>query len=262
MALVVAHADDEVLGLGSRLPLLRRLTLIHLTDGAPEDPAFARQAGFPTREAHAQARAAELEAALEVLGVRPLRRLAYGWTDQGLVEQLQALIARLADDLAGQAAVFTHAYEGGHPDHDCAAFAVAAACARLGSEAPERFEFAGYFGREGALQANAFHADPARPETCVRLSPAERAAKAAAFAAHASQAEVLANFPPGVERWRRAPHYDFTAPPPSGEPLYDRYGWAITGRIWREQAAAARSASFILPIADGEVARSGGGAAR
>lgn len=239
VALVAAHPDDEALGLGSRLALFDRLTLVHLTDGAPEDPVFARRAGFDSPAAYAAARRVELDAALGLLGCRPVRRLAYSLPDQGVVHRLQDVVARLAEDLAGCVAVFTHAYEGGHPDHDAAALAVTRACERLGAAAPEIWEFAGYFGQDGALQANRFHPDPAAPEFHVLLAPEDRVRKAAAFAAHASQAATLANFPPGEERWRPAPRYDFSRPPPPGAPLYDRYGWALTGSAWRARAAAA-----------------------
>ena len=239
VAVVVAHPDDEAVGLGSRLHLFARLTLVHLTDGAPHDMGDARRAGFATREAYAAARAAELDAALAALGCRPERRLAYALPDQTLVDRLPELAERLTADLRGAAAVFTHAYEGGHPDHDAAALAVARACARLGEAAPARWEFAGYFGVDGSLQANRFHPDPTASETAVTLTTAERERKARAFAAHASQAGVLANFPPEREAWRPAPAYDFAAPPPSGPPHYDRYGWPLTGAAWRERAGAA-----------------------
>ena len=239
VALVAAHPDDEVLGLGAHLHLFDRLTLIHLTDGAPLDMGDARRAGYADRDAYAAARAAELDAALAVLGVRPRRRLAYGLTDQTLVDRLPDLCARLARDLAGHASVFTHAYEGGHPDHDAAALAVAVARLRIGPGGPAAFEFAGYYGVGGALQANRFHADAEAPETAVRLDAPACARKARALAAHASQAGVLAGFAPAVERWRPAPAYDFAAPPPCGEAHYDRYGWALTSAAWRERAAAA-----------------------
>ena len=160
VALVVAHPDDETLGLGSRLHLFDRLTLIHLTDGAPADMGDARRAGFATRDAYAAARAAELAAALEVLGARPVRALAYGVLDQAVVEHLPELARRLASDLADQAAVVTHAYEGGHPDHDACALAVARARKALRPDAPAAYEFAGYFGVDGVLHGNAFHPDP------------------------------------------------------------------------------------------------------
>ena len=62
VALVVAHPDDETIGLGSRLHLFDRLLLVHLTDGAPADMGDARRAGFATREAYAAARAARSSA--------------------------------------------------------------------------------------------------------------------------------------------------------------------------------------------------------
>lgn len=238
VALVVAHPDDETLGLGARLHLFDRLTLIHLTDGAPTDMADARAAGFRSREAYAVARAAELAAALEVLGARPVRSRSYGLVDQTLVEHLPELTRRLAADLAEQDAVVTHAYEGGHPDHDACAVVVARARAAIGASAPHAYEFAGYFGVDGALQANRFHPDPDHSETAWDLTPAERDRKARAFAAHASQTRILDNFPPGVERMRAAPTSDFTRPPPPGDPLYDRYGWALTGVAWRARARA------------------------
>ncbi len=240
VALVVAHPDDEALGLGSRLHLCERLTLIHLTDGAPHDMGDAHRAGFVTREAYAAARSAELDAALAVLDCRPERRVAYGLPDQTLVDRLPELIDRLARDLRGAAAAFTHAYEGGHPDHDAAALAVAAACTRLGAGAPARWEFAGYFGVGGALHANRFHPDPSAPETAVTLTADECARKARAFAAHASQAAVLADFPPEREAWRPAPAYDVAAPPPCGEAHYDRHGWPLTSAAWRARATRAR----------------------
>lgn len=240
VALVVAHPDDETLGLGSRLHLFDDLLLIHLTDGAPSDMGDARRAGFATREAYAAARGAELDAALEVLGARPAR-IGYGFTDQTLVDYLDGLAPRLVRDLAGRAAVVTHAYEGGHPDHDAAALAVVHACDALGAQAPRRFEFAGYFGVGGTLSGNRFHADPQRPETAWTLTPAERDRKARAFDAHASQRWILDNFPPGREALRPAPAYDFSRPPPPGEAHYDRYGWPLTSARWRARAAGVRA---------------------
>ena len=143
---VVAHPDDEVVGFGLRLAALQNLTLAHATDGAPEDMGDARRAGFATREAYAHARAGELDACLAALGAAP-RRLALGVQDQTAVFHLAEMVAALQEPLAGAALVLTHAYEGGHPDHDACAFAVQLACERLAAEgrpAPVRLAFAEY----------------------------------------------------------------------------------------------------------------------
>ena len=51
VAIVVAHPDDETIAAGASLPLLRTLTLVHVTDGAPARLQDARAAGFGTAEA-------------------------------------------------------------------------------------------------------------------------------------------------------------------------------------------------------------------
>ena len=238
---VVAHPDDETLGLGSRLGRLDDLTLVHLTDGAPHADGDAVRAGFACAADYAAAREAELQAALAALGVAP-RRVRLGLTDQEAVVHLAGLTARLEALLRGAALVITHAYEGGHPDHDAAAFAVQAACRRLASRGlgpPLRLEFAGYHLSAGERVTGAFWPDPRRPAVRAEIAAHALAAKRAALAAHRSQAEVLAWFDAEQEAFRLAPDYDFAAPPPPGEALYDRWGWPLTSGLWRRCARAA-----------------------
>ena len=238
---VVAHPDDETLGLGLRLPDLGGLQLVHVTDGAPSDEADAFTAGFDTGAAYAGARARELEAAMGALGVgAPRRRL--GVVDQDVALRLCEVAPRLATLLTGSVIVFTHAYEGGHPDHDATAFAVQAACALLRRDArptPMRLEFAGYHRDAAGFAPGRFWPDPARPEVRPRTSPKRLAAKRRALAAYASQAKIVARFPLESEAYRQAPDYDFTNPPPPGACLYDDYGWTLTSGRWRALAGQA-----------------------
>lgn len=234
VAVVVAHADDETLWAGAALGRMADCRLMHMTDSSPHDLADARRLGFDTREAYAAARAGELDAALAALGATPMR-IGYGVPDQEAVDHLPFLIERLTVDCAGVGAIATHAYEGGHPDHDAAALAVRVAADRLGVPV---VEFASYNLHGGERMWARFEPDPDCPEHSRPLLPEERARIDAALAAHRSQAGVFGDWRPEVERWRTAPRYDFTRPPPGEGCLYDGFGWALTSASWRERATA------------------------
>lgn len=230
VALVVAHPDDETLWAGSALHRLRDLTLILLTDGAPEDMGDAHRLGFTTREEYARAREAELARALEALDAAPTL-IRYDVRDQDAVRRLPAIVERLTADLAPAELVITHPYDGGHPDHDAAALAVSRA-----ARAPV-VEFACYAQLDGARAFGRFIPDPASPDHSRPLDAADRARVDAALAAHGSQVSVFGDWRPDAERWRAAPRYDFTRPPPGEAVLYDAFGWALTSDKWRAIAA-------------------------
>jgi N-acetylglucosamine malate deacetylase 2 len=239
VAMVVAHQDDEVLGLGSRMDRLRRLKVIHLTDGAPRDMRDAGREGFTTWQAYAAARRVELARALEAIGAGAAERIAYDAPDGEAILHCGEIVDRLVADLRGQATVVTHPYEHGHPDHDAAALAVWLACARLragGAEAPERLEFASYHSRAGRTVLAEFWPDPNAPEAELRLTESELARKRAAVDCFDTQKALGGRFPLTPERLRRAPGYDFAAPAPPGEAVYDRWGLAITSAEWRRLA--------------------------
>jgi LmbE family N-acetylglucosaminyl deacetylase len=150
---------------------------------------------------------------------------------------LPEIVARLADDLSGMAAVITHPYEHGHPDHDTAALAVALACETLvarGEAPPERLEFASYHLDGNGPVLGRFRPDSGPPDAALVLTPAQLAMKQQALACFRIQAAFIAQFPLTPERLRPAPTYDFTAAP--GPALYDQFGWRVSAAAWRAEA--------------------------
>lgn len=149
VTIVCAHPDDETLGAAGRLPHLRHVEIVHVTDGAPRDMVDAIANGFTSREAYARARAAERDQALAVAAVSPSRIHDLGRIDQdasfGLVALTQDLVTLF--ELGHPDIVLTHAYEGGHPGHDAVAFAVHGATELVGARtnaAPLIAELTGY----------------------------------------------------------------------------------------------------------------------
>ncbi len=209
---------------------------MHVTDGAPRDRRFARSAGFSTSAAYRDARRRELDRAMRLGRVHPSRRRALGIADQDSAAHLTSIARAVAAACVESAIeiVFTHAYEGGHPDHDATAFAVHAACLRLGVRAPAVLEMPYYHRAPDGLRAGAFvaedHTDqPSAPALLHTIEGEALERKRAMLACFASQADVLAMFDPAVERVRAAPAYDFTAPPHRGPLHYEELGWWIGG---------------------------------
>jgi LmbE family N-acetylglucosaminyl deacetylase len=246
LLLVAAHPDDEVIGAGARLRHLRQTHILYVTDGAPRDGQDQRRLGFATREAYAEARVREADAGLALLGIGPERVHRLGLVDQEAVHHLSELtraVVGLIRELR-PVVVLTHAYEGGHPDHDAAAFAVHLGCRLLRDAAlptSSILELAGYHDPDGSgrMAVLEFLPGSATRVVTAELDAAEQAFKRRLVACHASQAELLALFPLDRERFRAAPAYDFLAPPHPWRPFYERFVTALDGVTWRAHAAEA-----------------------
>jgi LmbE family N-acetylglucosaminyl deacetylase len=238
--LVAAHPDDETIGCGGRLAAWRDPVILHLTDGAPRDMADASVCGFASREEYARARREELLAALALAGLGPRNTIQSGLVDQELAYRMREA-ARQVFTAIGEIrpdVVLTHAYEGGHPDHDSAAFAVHAAGRLLGERRPRIVEFTSYHAWNGAIRTGEFLPREGCREAALHLSPEDAERKRRMLDCFVTQRETLRPFQACVERFRPAPDYDFTRRP-AEQVYYDWFAWGATSRGWLEQAARA-----------------------
>ncbi|HUR92344.1 MAG TPA: PIG-L family deacetylase [Gemmatimonadaceae bacterium] len=241
---VVAHPDDEAIGVGARLRSLPDALIVHVTDGAPRDPVYAQKKGFSTREEYARARQDELAAALSLVGVGPERTRCLNVVDGEATSRLVELAYTMADllDEFRPEVVLTHPYEGGHTDHDATAFAVHLACGMLrreGVHAPLVLEFTSYNFKDGERTIGEFI-----PFFGIKAKQADLPAelqtlKREMYDCFVSQKECLSAFPVEREAFRPAPRYTFTQAPHRGPLLYERFSNLATGEQWRDQARRA-----------------------
>lgn len=220
---IAAHADDDAVGFGIGLRDRRAAAIAYLTDSAPRDPRFFTTPS-PSRQLYAAARRAETLRAAAMLGVAQQSLFFFDAVDMEAFRELARLdreLSTLATGLAPQI-IWSPAYDGGHPDHDVAAFLATRLAARL---AIPHCEFALYPAGRRLMPLRFSGADQGSVR---QLTAEEQDFKRALLAVYASQHPLLARVDCTRERYRVALRYDFRRRPVAGPTLYETWGWPVT----------------------------------
>ena len=243
---VVAHADDETVGASKLLAdYAGELLILHITDSAPVNPEYARRAGYESRAEYRAARRTELLEAMALVGIgtSQCHETELPVADLDAARNIRSIAGAIAMVLSSHSEIdclYTHAYEGGHPDHDAIALS-----ARLAVDVCRRpvglYEFPEYHAANGSLRAGALIPRLDAEGTPFALTQAEQSRKKQMLACFVSQHRILERFPVELEWLRPAPRYDFSAPPHPGTLYYETRPMGWTGEQWRQLACEALS---------------------
>src|SRR6266850_679314 len=229
--IVVAHPDDEVIGCGALLQRMREPIVVFCTDGAPRPARWWQKYG--SRAAYSHLRREEARQALSSAGVMSFEFLAAdnseSFVDQELftrlpevVEALQSVAERYRPE-----GMLTHAYEGGHPDHDACCFVTSIVARQMGLPA---WEMPLYRRDPDGKSVTQQFVQRSGQELEVHVSGDEVERKRHMVQAYASQGDIISAFDATVERFRPIYDYDFSQPPHSGKLNYEMWQWHMTGR--------------------------------
>jgi N-acetylglucosamine malate deacetylase 2 len=227
---VVAHPDDEVIGCGALLQRMREPVVVFCTDGAPRQSKWWQH--YQSREAYSRLRRDEARQALSHAAVRDLEFLCdqhrEAFVDQELFRRLpDAIIALgLLVKRYQPQALLTHAYEGGHPDHDACCFITSVVARGAGLPAWEmplyHRDARAKSVHQQFVQRNGFEVE-------LQVGAHEQERKAHMLAAYASQGDIISAFDASIERLRPLYGYDFTLPPHTGKLNYELWEWEMSG---------------------------------
>lgn len=238
VVVIAAHPDDEVIGMGARLRRMRNAVLVYVTEGAPKNYDYALSAGYPSRQAYSRARMREAGESLELAHLSKECCISMGFVDQDLSFNLVNLVSRIKEvlDVVKPLAVFSHSYEGGHPDHDSVSFAVSCCLKKSCGKPPFHFEFTSYHNNNGEMLTGKFLKGRSGAFRRYVLNREEVERKERMKECFLSQKDVLERFGTECEEYREAPSYHFSRPPHAGPLFYEMFDWGVTGRQWRALA--------------------------
>jgi len=221
--LLVAHPDDESIACAGLLQRTEHALVLFAVDGAPPHYNFEKR--FGSLSEYSEHRFREAAAALALLPTCSFRRMTRpdgsSFVDQHLFLEMPAAFSSLlqiarefSPDL-----IVSHAFEGGHLDHDTCHVLAKHAAAAVGVSA---LEFPLYWkSTEGRDCIQRFREDREN-QSILQLSPQELATKQRMLAEYKSQQDITRVFQPEVERFRPMANENYRRPVWSEYPFENR----------------------------------------
>lgn len=219
---LVAHPDDETLACGGLLQRASQARVVFAVDGAPPHYGFEKQ--FGSLQRYSEIRFLEAECALEHIPQSSFRKLT---KPDGTTFVDQHLFLALPDAFASLVRIvrrfspdhlLSHAFEGGHIDHD-ACHVIAARAAQV--RGIPFLEFPLYWRNKGADVFQQFW-ESREKEDILQLSREEIVVKQRMLVEYHSQANLASVFGTEVERFRPASDQPITSAPWHKYPFENR----------------------------------------
>jgi N-acetylglucosamine malate deacetylase 2 len=206
----VAHPDDESIAASFYLQRQKNAYVVFCTNGGHTTPERLRQTGLTTLNEYAGARTSEALNALKL--VPPVAGREFLGCPDGKVhlhlKKCFELLQQIAKAFKPEF-ILTHAFEGGHRDHDSCSFL----SSQLGHESMAQvWEMPLYHYKNGAVIAQRFRDDG--NVTQLTPTPVEIEGKRKMLECHRTQAGLRVFKDLGIdinapERFRPQPNYDF-----------------------------------------------------
>jgi LmbE family N-acetylglucosaminyl deacetylase len=201
----VAHPDDETIACSGLLQRAAASLVVFAVDGAPPRYGFERR--FGSLRQYSEARFVEASRALSLIPHCSMRRLARRdgtwFLDQHLFLELPdafASLTRIAEEFSPDL-VFSHAFEGGHIDHD--------ACHILAKRTAQTLalrilEFPLYWRSEDGKDLFQQFRESSEGEFILQLAQQESVVKRKMLLEYRTQQNLLSAFQLESERFRPA----------------------------------------------------------